>query len=948
MCRLLPMHAERTVARRLRLHTLALAVLLGTTAPAWAADAKASRYYEDALSRYDKRDLSGAIIQLKNALQIDNTLLPVQVLLGKALLANGEVLAAEVALQEALRLGVNRAEIVVPLAQAYLAIGRQRQVLDQPVFALAGLPRDVQVQLLLQRASAASDLGDTRQALQNLADAAGLAPGDAAVPLAEVPIRIRARQFREAEAAVAKAGALSPQAAETHYQRGALAHVQGNVAAALAAYDQALQREPRHGEARIARAGIYLDLQRDADAKRDLDELQTLLPREPRAAYLRALLAQRNGQTEVARAALKQVTELLDPIPLDALRYRSQLLLLNGLAHFELKEREKAKSYLEALLRVQPETPASKLLAQIYLESGEADRAVPILEAYVKAQPGDGPAITLLAASQMALGRTARAVSLMQESLRARDLPEQRTVLGLGLLRSGRLADGQAELEAAWRKDPTQVQAGVALAGLYMRSGKAADAVGVAQALVKRAPGHAGYQDLLGMALAMAGKTAPAREAFERASSLEPGWIAPQLHLARLDAAHKQFDAAEARLAALLKKDDKNTDLLLDLALLASQRGRAEEQLRWLLKANDHAGRTELRPGLALVEAHLAAGRAQQALEAARDLSAKAGEDLPAALALARAQLANGDTAGVRATLGGASRIAGYDTQANLEIATLQMTAGHLDGAAYSLEKARSSEPGNLGAQAMGVDLELQRGNLAQAEQLANQIVRQYPRRAIGYTLLGDSARARGQGPAAVEAYRRAHQAEPTTDTVLRLFGQVWAQDGARSGARVLEDWLKQNPQDLRARRALADGYAAGGQYPVARSAYEALRKQAPDDATILNNLANVLLRMKDPGALAVAEQAVAKAPGNARLIDTLAWALFQAGGTAQRERSLQLLRDARLREPGDAEIRYHLAAVLAQSGRTAEAKEELAAALSGELAPDQRAEAERLAQSLR
>lgn len=942
------MHAERPAALCHRLRTLAMAALLVVAVPAFAADSKAARFYEDALNRYEKRDLPGAIIQLKNALQIDKSMLPVQVLLGKALLANGEILSAEVALQEAMRLGVNRAEIVVPLAQAFLALGRHRMVLEQPTFALAGLPTEVQVQLLLQRASAASDLGNSRQALQTLTDAAALAPRDADVPLTEVPIRIRARQFREAEAALAKAAVLAPMSPEYQYQRGALAHVQGNVAAALAAYDQALQGDPQHGEARIARAGIAMDLQRDADAKRDLDALQTLLPREPRAAYLRALLAQRNGQVDAARAALKQVTELLDPVPLDALRYRSQLLLLNGLAHFELKEREKAKGYLEALLHVQPETPASKLLAQIYLEGGDADRAVPVLEAYLKVQPADGQAMTLLASSHMASGRSERAVALMQESLRLQDRPDHRAVLGLGLLNSGRAASAQAELEAAWRKNPALTQAGVALAGLYMRSGRSADAVNVAEGLVKRTPGHAGFQDLLGMALASGGKLAPAKAAFERASALAPAWMAPQLHLARVEAAQQQFDAADARLASLLKKDDKNTDLLLDLAALAAQRGRADEQLRWLTKSLDHAGRDELRPGLALIDLHLQRGRAPQALEVARQLSSKAGESLPAATALARAQLANGDAAGARTVLTGASRIAGYDVAGNLEIATLQMTAGHTDGVAYSLEKARSSEPGNLPALAMSVDLDLRRGNLVQADQTARQIVQQHPRRAIGYTLLGDVARARGQGAAATDGYRRAHQAEPSSDTLLRLFHQLWAQSGPKPSARLAEDWLSQRPRDVVVRRALADGYAAGGLYAEARVAYEALLKQGPADVQVLNNLANVLLRLNDPGAIAMAEQAVAKGAGDAHALDTLGWALFQMGGADQRDRALQLLRDARLREPGDAEIRYHLAAVLAQSGRIAEAREEITAALKGGLSPEPQLAAERLAQGLR
>ena len=79
-----------------------LAVSVATLA---APDPKAARLYEDALTRFDQRDVKGAIIQLKNALQVDNSLLPVHLLLGRALLEDGQPAAAEIALNEAVRLG---------------------------------------------------------------------------------------------------------------------------------------------------------------------------------------------------------------------------------------------------------------------------------------------------------------------------------------------------------------------------------------------------------------------------------------------------------------------------------------------------------------------------------------------------------------------------------------------------------------------------------------------------------------------------------------------------------------------------------------------------------------------------------------------------------------------------------------------------------------------------
>ena len=158
---------------KLRGLTLVLLATLATCFPplSIAADAKASKYYEDALVRYEKKDLAGAIIQLKNALQIDKNMLPVQMLLGKALLQNGDVVAAEVALSEALRLGVNRAEVVIPLGQTYLAQGKQKLIFEQQQFSLNGLPTGVQMQLLLLRSAASADLGDLRGALKAVEEA---------------------------------------------------------------------------------------------------------------------------------------------------------------------------------------------------------------------------------------------------------------------------------------------------------------------------------------------------------------------------------------------------------------------------------------------------------------------------------------------------------------------------------------------------------------------------------------------------------------------------------------------------------------------------------------------------------------------------------------------------------------------------------------------------------
>jgi putative PEP-CTERM system TPR-repeat lipoprotein len=923
-----------------------LAALLTAVAPSalGAADPKASRYYEDALIRYEKKDLAGAIIQLKNALQIDKNQLPAQMLLGKALLQKGDVIAAEVAFNEALRLGVNRTEIVVPLAHTYVALGKQKQLLSEATFNTVGLPREIQLELTLLRASASADIGDSRGALQSIDDARALDPRSARSYLAEVPIRIRGAQLREADQAADRALALAPDSAEASYQKGTVLHQKGALKDALAQYDKAIRTDKGHVEARIARAGLLIDFNRADDAAKDLGELATSAPQEPRAAYLRALLAERGNRPADVTKALREVTSLLDPAPPNLLQYRPQLLLLNGLAHFGLNEPAKAKPLLESLQRLQGTSPASKLLAQLYVADREAAKAIPVLEAYLKTSSSDVEAINLLASAHMAEGHDYKATALMQEAIRTTDTPALRSTLGLSLIKAGRASDALSHLENAFRKDNTRTQAGTALVGLYLQARQGAKAVTVAETIARNNPNAAAYQNLLGLAYGGAGRYDDARKAFEKAVQIDDRFVPAKVNLARLDLLTNRLDAAEQRLNALIKENERNVDALMEMAALAEARRQAPEVLRWTQKAADLEGPRAAAARLSLFDLHLRQRRPKEALEAAKQAASKLPENVEAKLALATAFLANGDKASARNELITATRIAEYDADRQVRIARLQIAAANLPGASYSLEKALAGSPDHLPAQVLSAETALLQGDFPNAEKFARAAVDKHPKSAAGHLATGEIALARGKKSAALDAYRRAHQVEPSSTTVLRLFGLLAQQDRGKPAFQLADQWLKGHAKDALVARAVADLHASHGNFLAARKAYEFLLKIAPDDAASMNNLANVLLRLKDPGAAAMAEAALAKEPGDANIIDTLGWILLQRGDL---DRALQLLRDARLRSPDNPEIRYHLAEALSRSNRSQEAREELQAALKSTRKFEQRPAAESLLRKL-
>ncbi|HNM56367.1 MAG TPA: tetratricopeptide repeat protein, partial [Thauera aminoaromatica] len=329
---------------------VAAATFLCSTS-ALADPAAASRYYEDALRRYDDGDAAGAIVQLNNALREDGNMLAGRLLLARAYLRSGELGAAEVAFAEAQRLGVATAEVVVPLAQILLMRGKAEDVLR--IAASHDLPVAVRVELLVLRGKAYQMLGRIADARESFALARALDPASAVPLVAEVPVLIAVGERVLARELAEEAVRLGPKDAGAYNARASVAHAAGELDAALADYSRAEELDPGLFDASIARAGILVDLGRAQEARTVLKRFEQG-PTEPRASYLLALLAEREGDPARAARLLADAATLVDALPAEWLASREQLLMVGGLAHHATRQNEKARGYLETLVARYP------------------------------------------------------------------------------------------------------------------------------------------------------------------------------------------------------------------------------------------------------------------------------------------------------------------------------------------------------------------------------------------------------------------------------------------------------------------------------------------------------------------------------------------------------------------------------------------------------------------
>ncbi|MBL0086999.1 MAG: PEP-CTERM system TPR-repeat protein PrsT [Ideonella sp.] len=905
---------------------LLAAVVLACAAPVvHATPEKAAKFYEDALKRYEKEDLPGAVVQLKNTIQEDRKMLAAHLLLGKVLLRTGELKGAEAAFEEALRQGVSRTELAVSLAQLYLQLGEYKKLLDQ--VTPEALSPALQAEVLTARGTAFAMSGNPSSATKSFADARTAAPQSAAPLVAEIPMLLRAGERDKAKAMAIKATELAPKTPGSWYTLGSTLQTLQDSTGALAAYDRALSLEPKFAEARVGRATLLVGLRRDKEAEQELAALKAASVVDPRTSYMRALLANRKGDVAAAKAGYSEAVGMIDSAPPAWLAANEPLLMTGALSHRALGNLSKAREYLETLVaRNGRHLAGMVLLASVYVDSREYGRALPLLESLQRAIPDDPHVLFLLGSVQLARKHYVQASELFEKSAARNGASDAVRELGFSQLGLGQDKLGLANLERAFASNPNDTRAGVQLATIYAQQGQSAKALQTAEAIVKLDPANLTMLNFLGNVKGRLGDKAGARAAFQQVLAKDPAFRPVVINLSWLDMEEGRLDDARNRLNQALAQTKDDPDMLFELGALEQRAKHPAEALRHWTRA-DEIQRQDFRPGLAIADLLGSQTQYDKALEAAKLLASKYPSQLLVQLALGRAYSAVGDMANTRQTLQEATRLAEFDADKQVAIGRMQLMAANPDGAAYNLVKALQARPDHLGALVLQVELEARRGDAAKTDAALKALNAKHGGSIPALLTTANVAMSRGQFSVAQTNYQAAMDREPSTPAALMLARAQIATGDTKKAVGMLESWSRKRPDDRVALKALAEVQLQNGQHDAARKSYNRVLAAEPDDAQSLSSYAVLLQQLNDPAAVPTAEKALKLAPGNPDFADVLGWILVQRGST---ELGLRHLREARLRAPANGEIRYHLAVALAKTGRTSEAKQELSTALTG------------------
>lgn len=876
-----------------------------------------------------KGDTQAAIIEFKNALQINPSLRQARYALGLAYLDSGDGKSAEKELRKAIALGLENSDVKLALARALMTQGSWKELLAELKVAADVAPKTA-ANMHALRGHAQFSLNDLSAAREEYAKALVLMPNYAAALAGSARADLRENKLAEAQATANAAVKSAPNDAEAWTVKGDIARVKRDLPGATAAYLKALEHDPRNTLAKLNLVSVEIQQNKVDLAQKHLDELRKRLPDNPMLFYQQGLIDfQKKRYPEALAATQKVLQSVPGHVP---------TLLLQGAVQFLLGANEQAEQALKRVVAAAPgNLYARKLLAASLLKLKDPQRALNYVLPAIEVIPNDAQLLALAANAYMQLGESTKAANLMKSAVQYDPTSAAlRTDLGLLQLASGDTASATLTLQQASGLDPTRTQADTILVVTQLRDKKYDDALATLARLEQRMPKDPSIHNMRGAAFLGKNDVAQARASFERALALSPTYMAAATNLAQLDLRAKNIPAARQRFESVLAKDKNNVAAMIALAQFEANTGSIAKSVDWLERARSVQPPT-LEPRLILARLYLETRQPQKALAVAAEAQ-KLNPQQPDALdVLGSAQLATGDSANAFATF--SQLVSAYP---NAAIPHYRLGLAHMAKRDWTLgiaelNKAVELDPRILTAQTALSAAYLQTNDTAKALAVARGVRDKNPKLALGHILEGNVLLHQKKSAEALASYQKAFELAPSGQIVTKIF-QARMQSGDHSGATsAMQEWLKSHPDDQPNRMVLADGFLQSKQYDLAVQQYQLVLKKDPAQAVALNNMAWSLQELNNPKALEFAEKALALQPNNGVIMDTVGWMLLKQNKTG---RAVSLLEKAAAQRNDLPEIRYHLAVALAQSGDKLRARREIEAALASNIPFAQMAEA--------
>ncbi len=881
-------------------------------------------------------DLRAAQIEWRNAVRDQPDSAASRAALAAVSLDIGDTELAEREARAALERGFDKSAGTAMLMRAYVLAGRFEDLLRD--FPLPDSPPSLAAQIAAARTQAQLALRQVDEARQSATRAMQLAPGLAEANLAMAAVALAAGDRAAAEAAIDAVLAKDPDNTEALLRKGSLQYERRELRPAVATFTRLLNRSPGNVSARLRRAETFLRLGEDAPARTDVEAALRNLPASAPGIYMLGLLQARARDWAGADATLQKLGPAIGGF--------SDGFLVLATVKRGLGQVAQAEDAARRYVARQPEDArGARLLASMELESNRPEDAAATLSALAARGQADAETLDMLGRVQMSLNRYRDAAETFQAA--AAKAPENAGILSR--LAAARLALGdtagtadaasRAMQSGATNAAPQQM---LAFAALFRGDGAAA------QAEYDRMPSEARQSEagrVLDGSLKLSRMELPAaRTAFAAALKAFPNSTSARMGLARVANLQGQPEEAETLLTEILRQDPNHAEATAQLTAAAMPGAPRAQQALAALAAAQASAPAEPLLALSLANVYLRHSEPQRAVAVLETSQLRGQQDVRLPLARAEAHAAASQWAEAETASREALALAPASTSARRQLAGLMVRAGDARAAEALIQEGLRAKPDDAALQQALVAILLKSQGLPAAQAAAERLAQQASARPASLQLPGDLLVSAGKPEDGARAYAEAARTAPSSVLALRE-AAAWREVGKRDEAlRALKTWLARAPDDADVLLLWSQLHIEANQLAEAERALKIVVERRPQDAVALNNLAWVIGQRGGPDAEDLAERAFFLAP-NPDTADTLGWILARTG---QAERAVPLLRRAASARSSDPAMMFRLAYALQATGAKDEAMALLAPALASTAAFPERAEATRLLAQLR
>ncbi|MBM3778486.1 MAG: tetratricopeptide repeat protein [Acidimicrobiia bacterium] len=356
---------------------------------------------------------------------------------------------------------------------------------------------------------------------------------------------------------------------------------------AAEAYGRAAGLNPRNRDLQMRYVSSLLATNTRSDAEKALEELVSVLERDPRdtaALYLQSQAHRSVGNPDAAVRAARTILEI-NPRDISGAYALAQAL-------------GQARRYDDLIAEVEPlvtaaaargDETASLLmyLSAAYQSLGRHDQAIGALER-AKAGGAESAALdTYIVQAYLAAGRYAQAADLAASAGRAHpDDPRFVELQASALFRSGAQPRALTLLEAALKAHPDRLERHLQLAQFYGEAGRVDDGLQVLERAATRFPDSDLPLFQRGALLAEAERIGEAEQAFSRLIEREPEHADALNYLGYMLADRgERLDEAVALIRRALAVDENNPAYLDSLGWAYYKQGRFQEAEQYLMRA---------------------------------------------------------------------------------------------------------------------------------------------------------------------------------------------------------------------------------------------------------------------------------------------------------------------------------------------------------------------------